>query len=144
MQPIFRFSALICLAVAGFGGGAVSANELFQTLDTSKDALASYRWENRPVILLAPSPHDPSYRQAISALEAVSSDLRERDIVVLSDVSPDDPSALRDRLAPPGFMMLLIGKDGGIKLRSDSVISLETLKETIDAMPMRKREMREE
>jgi len=37
---------------------------------------------------------------------------------------------------------LLIGKDGGVKLKSDAPISNEKLFETIDAMPMRQREMR--
>lgn len=38
---------------------------------------------------------------------------------------------------------LLIGKDGGVKLRSDAPISNKKLFDTIDAMPMRQREMRD-
>ncbi len=80
----------------------------------------------------------------MAKLAASEPDLRERDIVVLSDTAPDEKGALRQRLAPQSFLMLLVGKDGGIKLRSDSVIPVDTLRRTIDAMPMRQREMRQD
>jgi len=37
--------------------------------------------------------------------------------------------------------VLLIGKDGGVKLRSKAPIAPRTLVETIDAMPMRQDEL---
>ena len=39
--------------------------------------------------------------------------------------------------------MVLIGKDGGEKLRSHEIVSPETLCRLIDSMPMRQEEMRE-
>ena len=39
--------------------------------------------------------------------------------------------------------VLLVGKDGGVKIRQAHALSAETLFTTIDAMPMRQREMRE-
>lgn len=139
-----RFSAMLCLAAAGLGGGAASAGDLFRPLGTGEAALDPYRWENRPVILFSPSAQDDTYRNAVTALDAARAALRDRDIIVLSDVTPDNPSALRQRLEPKGFLMLLVGKDGGIKLRSEEAIPVETLKQTIDAMPMRQREMRQD
>ena len=44
---------------------------------------------------------------------------------------------------PETFVVILVGKDGGEKLRSTEVVRLEKLYGTIDAMPMRRREMRE-
>lgn len=38
-------------------------------------------------------------------------------------------------------MVILIGKDGGAKLRSEKPLSMAKLQETIDAMPMRQDEM---
>ena len=38
--------------------------------------------------------------------------------------------------------MLLIGKDGGVKLRSAHPIPPEALFQTVDAMPMRRSEVR--
>ncbi|MGI4806175.1 MAG: DUF4174 domain-containing protein [Janthinobacterium lividum] len=37
----------------------------------------------------------------------------------------------------------MIGKDGGEKLRSNQAVSLEKLYNTIDDMPMRKNEMKQ-
>ncbi len=42
-----------------------------------------------------------------------------------------------------GFTVLLIGKDGGEKLRSHKPVSFEQLRDTIDAMPMRQREVKQ-
>ena len=40
------------------------------------------------------------------------------------------------------FRVILIGKDGGIKLKRNDQIDLETIFELIDSMPMRKDEIR--
>ncbi|MBS8226716.1 DUF4174 domain-containing protein [Vannielia litorea] len=127
----------------GLGGGA-GAQELVQSLASEANALKVYRWQNRPVLLFADNPEDAQYRIAVEALRGAFDGLAERDIVVLTDTDPASPSALRTRLAPMGFAMYLVGKDGGIKLRSDTPIRVETLFETIDSMPMRQREMRED
>ncbi len=41
-----------------------------------------------------------------------------------------------------GFQLLLLGKDGGVKLRSSNV-SLEDIFSLIDTMPMIRKEMRD-
>ena len=50
---------------------------------------------------------------------------------------------LRFHIAPDAFVVILLGKDGGEKLRSDQPIAYEALRDTIDAMPMRQKEMSE-
>jgi len=39
------------------------------------------------------------------------------------------------------FQVLLIGKDGGVKLRSSGPVSMKDLFGLIDSMPMRQQEM---
>jgi hypothetical protein len=41
------------------------------------------------------------------------------------------------------FEVILIGKDGTVKLRSKAAVSTSALFQLIDAMPMRQEEMRE-
>ncbi len=67
----------------------------------------------------------------------------ERDLVVVEPVALDQAD-LRRRygVAPGRFAALLIGRDGGVKLRSGEPMSTRTLFEAIDAMPMRQAEMR--
>lgn len=56
--------------------------------------------------------------------------------------APDDAAARKRFDIKPGeFTVILIGKDGGEKLRSHQPISWEKLQSTIDAMPMRQDEM---
>lgn len=43
---------------------------------------------------------------------------------------------------PDTFSVLLIGKDGSIKMRKDDIISTREIFQLIDSMPMRQQEMR--
>ena len=63
--------------------------------------------------------------------------------MVLSDTDPKAGGTLREALSIRGFEILLVGKDGGVKLRSPAPVSTRDLFALIDAMPMRQREMRE-
>lgn len=122
---------------------AQAADRVGEALAPDMATLERYRWQARPVLIFAPSPEDPSYRAATAQLAALRDGLAERDIVVLVDTDPDAGGALRDRLGAEGFEMLLVGKDGGVKMRAGEVIAPETLFTTIDRMPMRQREMQE-
>lgn len=103
--------------------------------------LKEYRWRNRLVLLFATSVDNPAYVEQRNVLEAVPEGLSERHTVVLTDTYPEAAGALRARFDPQGFEVLLIGKDGGVKLRQGQPVTAETLFATIDAMPMRQREI---
>jgi hypothetical protein len=92
-------------------------------------------------------------RQQERLLEAKPG-LKERDVVVISVLKdtvstkerPDEPVSaddLRDAydVWPHDFRVVLIGRDGGVKLRRDEPISAADLFALIDSMPMRKQEM---
>ncbi|WP_426166630.1 DUF4174 domain-containing protein [Sandarakinorhabdus sp. DWP1-3-1] len=105
------------------------------------------RWNERLLIVFAPSRNAP---MLVRQLAVAGPGTRERDLrlVVVAgddvDGAADDAATLRRRFdARPGeFRALLIGKDGGIKLDERAPISTERLFATIDAMPMRRGEMR--
>lgn len=126
------------------GAGAAVAQGANAFRDAAGVELDQYRWEARPVLVFGASPDAPDYVRQMEALRAAGSGLIERDILVFSDTGISDEGALRGRFAPEDFLVVLIGKDGGVKLSHTSPISTETLFRTIDAMPMRQREMREE
>ncbi|MRT24981.1 DUF4174 domain-containing protein [Enterobacteriaceae bacterium RIT697] len=113
-------------------------NTIFQTLTTDTHNLDKYQWKYRPVVIFAPSKSDADYVHQMKILNESKSALTDRDIVVLSDTSPADNGRLRAKLEPIGFELVLIGKDGGVKLREKRPISAEVLLSTIDRMPMRK------
>jgi hypothetical protein len=105
--------------------------------------LDDFLWVKRPVIVFADSPADPAYVQQMQYLTRELEELSERDIVVLTDTDPKAQSDLRTKLRPRGFMLVLIGKDGEVKLRKPLPWSVRELTRTIDKMPMRQQEIRD-
>jgi hypothetical protein len=93
--------------------------------------------------VFADSPNDPRFNEQMELLAARANDLAERDVVVMIDTAPSANSALRKKLRPRGFMLSLIGKDSGIKLRKPFPWDVRELSRAIDKMPVRKREIRE-
>jgi hypothetical protein len=106
--------------------------------------LNEFLWINRPIVIFADSAADPRYSEQLDLLTERMDDLIARDVVVLTDTDPANPSPLRRKLRPRGFQLVLIGKDGGVKLRKPSPWSVRELTRIIDKMPDRLREMREQ
>jgi protein-L-isoaspartate O-methyltransferase len=77
----------------------------------------------------------------MSLLRADLSELAEQDAIILTDTNPSLKSALREQLRPRGFMLVLIGKDGGVKLRKPFPWNVREISRVIDKMPMRRQEI---
>ena len=105
--------------------------------------LAPYLWENRPIVVFADSAQDPRFSEQMDFLRQETEALVERDVVILTDTNPSAQSDLRTKLRPRGFTLILVGKDGGVKLRKASPWDVREISRVIDKMPMRQREMRE-
>jgi hypothetical protein len=60
-------------------------------------------------------------------------------------LSSEEAEALRRRFSVQSgrFAVILIGKDGGVKMVREHEADLQEIFDRIDAMPMRQREMRE-
>ena len=121
--------------------GTADVNALGLEMPRQADALEPYRWNNRLLLVFAPSPEDALFLEQLAELEAERTGLVERDLLVLTDTDPERSSDLRYGLEIGGFHVLLVGKDGGVKIRSSTPVGTETLFATIDAMPMRQREI---
>ncbi len=109
-------------------------------------SLADMRWQKRVLLVAAPSADDPGVVAQRRALVGWDEGARERDLAIISvigdrvDGASDSAAALRKRFRLPEgrFVAILIGKDGGEKMRSATPIAPEMLAETINAMPMRR------
>ena len=121
------------------------AEALSEMIISSEDVenLDEFLWINRPLIVFADNPADPRYVQQISYITARLDDLARRDVVVLTDTDPGARSALRQKLRPRGFMLVLIGKDGTIYLRKPLPWDVREITSVIDKLPMRQQEVRE-
>ena len=145
-----RLLAAAALAASISGGEPAGA--------ASGDPLAEFQWRKRVVLLFAPNATTSLAEQAKDLLSDKSG-LAERDIVIVAvrgtteveTVFGDAPgpaataSALRRHFQvaeTAGFTAVLVGKDGGEKLRETHPIRRDALYAVIDAMPMRRNEAR--
>lgn len=146
MKPLI---ALVLLALMSSAAMAQEADEPAETpveagvMRPDTDDLQQFIWKNRPLVVFADSPNDPRFIQQMANLEARLDALAERDVVVLSDTDPAAKSALREKLHPRGFMLVLIGKDGTIYLRKPFPWNVREITRSIDKLPMRQQEVRD-
>ena len=117
--------------------------------------LSDFLWQRRPLLLFAPTENDPRLVQTMRRIEASRCDFVDRDMVlgrIVTDATStldgdvvDAEQAQRLRSAfgvgANGFSVVLIGKDGGEKLRVNDVPDLAAIYAVIDGMPMRGGEM---
>jgi hypothetical protein len=105
--------------------------------------LSDFLWLKRPIVVFADTPADPRFKRQIELLEARTEALIDRDVVVLVDTDPKSPSEIREKLRPRGFMLVLLGKDGGVKLRKPFAWDVRELTRAIDKIPLRLQELEE-
>ena len=128
------------------------ASEKGSVADLDLDAL---RWKKRVLVLFSPSESDASFQSQKKSLASSAEEVLDRNLVILEIVeqgqsragnqllSGKSVQAIRKRLGVETgpFQVLLIGKDGGVKLRSSEAVSMKDLFGLIDSMPMRQQEM---
>jgi hypothetical protein len=107
------------------------------------ETLDAFLWIKRPVLVFADSAADPRYIQQMARLTERLDELDARDVIVLTDTDPAGRSEIRKALRPRGFQIVLIGKDGQIKLRKPVPWDVRELSRVIDKMPMRQQEVRD-
>jgi len=97
----------------------------------------------REVWIFAPDADNASFITQKSLLNDAAG-LKERDIKVheVLGLKANESVFKQYKASSQKFTFILFGKDGGEKLRSNNPVSLEKLYQTIDAMPMRRQEMK--
>ncbi len=107
--------------------------------------LESLRWQNRVIVIFAAEENDPKLKEQDGIVGSNREGFTERDIKVFRIVGESaDAQSLRQKLDVAGrpFAVVLVGKDGSVKLRKYDPLRAENLFKTIDKMPMRKEEMK--
>lgn len=159
---------VLLFVVACFGSetGAAGAEERAAESNTTENReeemidrvdLEEHRWKDRVILLFAERSEQRDYQKMQEALARESAGVAERDLIIYhlffdevgrlneEPVSSEAAAALASQydVATDVFTYLLIGKDGGVKMRANEAVSLESIFARIDSMPMRQREMRE-
>ena len=141
MKPMLM--ALTATAIAGAAGADQAA----------PPPLSRYADRARVLVICAPTADDAELRGQDAVLGGQAFGLKAREVVVLRAVEPAAPGPQAEPIgaakvcAAAGlpadrFGVALVGKDGGVKLRRRHPISTDELFRIIDAMPMRREEMR--
>lgn len=107
--------------------------------------LENLRWHSRVFLIFAIDAEDRNLKQQTAITDAHAPGFFERDTKVFSVVGHSaEAQRLRGKLGvgDAGFTVVLVGKDGSVKFKSDLPINTEKLFATIDAMPMRQDEMK--
>lgn len=129
-------------------GASARAQEAPFTLD-------QYRWTHRVLVVSAPGKDDKHLRAQLDELVSTEDEFADRDMLLVTLVDDGVSTAGRHELAkaevasarqalrirPGSFALRLIGKDGGVKLSSDTATPVHEIYALIDTMPMRRREL---
>ena len=97
--------------------------------------------EYREVIIFGRETNQSLFAEQMKIFSENKSGLEDRDIKV-TVVEAGDHYAKTYKVEAGVFTFVLVGKDGTEKYRSEKLVTTDKLFSLIDAMPMRKREMR--
>lgn len=118
--------------------------------------LNEFRWKNRVLLVFSANEDSSHLTDQKEALLRDEAGLIERDLLIFEITKDQEITELLHEkeyrsntnlwrsyeISNADITVLLIGKDGTEKLRSTSVLSSKELYAVIDAMPMRRTEMR--
>ena len=133
---------------------ATTATTPVQALDADH-LLSDLAWEKRVLLIFSPHDRRADFRRQVALLNASADGLDERDMTTIEAFADDrlridgrerEPAATgfyrRFAVRDDEFRVILLGKDGTIKLDRDAPVTSRDLFALIDAMPMRRLEMR--
>jgi monofunctional biosynthetic peptidoglycan transglycosylase len=117
-------------------------------------ALEQYRWENRVLVVSAESRDDTKLTKLQDDMASMPGEFADRDMVLVTLLDTGSSTAGNRKLTATeaaatraalgiqsgSFALRLIGKDGSVKLSSESLTPMTEIYALIDTMPMRQRE----
>ncbi|MEL6347745.1 MAG: DUF4174 domain-containing protein [Myxococcota bacterium] len=118
--------------------------------------LSAHRWQHRLLLLFAEGPAADGVPPFLVDVQREAAGIMERDLILAmvyaseegafgsTPLSMAQNAALRAHfdVAVGETALLLVGKDGGVKVRATPPVDLADIFQRIDAMPMRQQEMR--
>jgi len=133
---------LLSLLIVSYGSNMITQGE---TLD-----LSQFRWKNRLLFIFAPDSKHPHFERLQQSLKTQREQIAERDLIIFeileSGSSVKNSESLEPSIAQTlwqkfelsrgDFAVILIGKDGGIKLNRQAQTDLKDIFGLIDSMPM--------
>ena len=117
-------------------------------------SLSEYQWKNRLIVIFTETSNSREFQKQMDILNQDQAGLNDRKLKVIHAI-PDkhqivfpeksgwqNSNLYQKKESKIDFEVILIGLDGGVKLRETNPLEIEKLFDLIDSMPMRKAEMR--
>lgn len=147
MQHIARRSFLAVLALAipalTLPAGADEAPAVapaFGPVPASEVVEADFLFLRRPVVVFADRPNDPAFVRQMQLMERYLAQFEARDVILITDTDPANPSDLRKKLRPRGFSLVLMDKDWKPMIRKPLPWDGREIVNSIDKMPFARTE----
>ena len=122
----------------------------------SAQPLADHRWNDRLILIFGSKENASLANKQVEKFQNVTEGLLDRDLLIyrINEEGVVGPKGKQDKsianwfyehysVGKNAFQVLLIGKDGGEKLRENNLVTPEKIYALIDTMPMRRAEMRQ-
>jgi hypothetical protein len=126
------------------------------SISLNSQNLDKHQWKHRVLLLFAQDSEVEKYKAQLEAFDSNKEAFKDRKLIIYAILpehfrgseQTDDTwikgsklySKYNSKKLP--FKIILIGLDGGVKLEQTEVLSPQKLFETIDAMPMRRSELK--
>ena len=140
------------------GPFAIAVDSVQAYRDSEPFSLGDYQWGKRLLVVNSPAPDEPKFARQLQQVAATGREFGERDLVLISLATDGtslagkrklDPTQVEEIRAALGidagaFSVLLVGKDGTVKLSKNTIVPMDDIYALIDKMPMRQREIRQD
>ena len=116
--------------------------------------LTKYQWENRLIVVFTPTAENEKLQKQLETYKTEFKEFMERKLVMIHSLPGKQKELLPEssgwqdsnlyqnmKESKLDYEVILIGLDGGVKLRQNEILETEKLFDLIDSMPMRKAEM---
>ena len=121
---------------------------IFPVMLINSSPLEKYLWKNRVIVTFSPTKNNTERNYFLNSINRNLCKFNSRNIIHIDFIFNEKNPEIEKfesyfenlSLSTSEFRLILIGKDGGIKLNSRR-ISLEEIFSLIDTMPMRQEEM---
>ncbi len=136
------FLAVLALAIPALLSVAARAEEViaFAPVAAAEVVEGDLLYVLRPVIIFADSPNDPAFVRQMELLARSYDAFAARDVILITDTDPANPSALRRKLHPRGFSLVLMDKDWKPMIRKPLPWDGREIVNSIDKMPIARTE----
>ncbi|MBR8832877.1 MAG: DUF4174 domain-containing protein [Stigonema ocellatum SAG 48.90 = DSM 106950] len=156
-KSVLALSLLTCLILSPVSKAPAAQASTNYAVKMSSFSLSSQRGKNRLLLVFTPSEQNRAYQQQIQLFSQYKQGFADRDLVLVQvlaqgnsyangeEISSSSAAQLRHRfgVSNSDFRVVLVGKDGGTKRSDSNPVHASAIFNEIDAMPMRRQEMRQ-